>query len=242
MASVQTRQLLRSLGLLETARAVKRKFTHVENGFAPCTPHLLIAVNRALRWCSENGTASGEYLEFGIFRGFTLWYTQALATDLGLRDLRFFGFDSFFGLPPMTGIDRGAEFHEGDYYSPRQDVEEFLNRNQVDWTRTKLVPGWFKDSLTPATRTQLGLRRCAIAVVDCDTYESTVPVLAFLEPLIVDRTVVLFDDWHNYADDPRRGEQRAFAEFLQANPTLSAEPFVDFGGHGKGFIVTRRGS
>ena len=40
-------------------------------------------------------------------------------------------------------------------------------------------------------------------MVDCDLYQSTVPVLAFLADLLQDGTVVLFDDWYCFreADD-----------------------------------------
>jgi len=111
MASLYTRKLFKKVGLLEVARSIKRKFTYVENAFMPCNPHLLIAVNRSLRWCLERGFAEkSDYLEFGIFRGFVLWYAQALARDFGIKDMRFFGFDSFFGLPAPEGIDEGGEF------------------------------------------------------------------------------------------------------------------------------------
>ena len=49
-------------------------------------------------------------------------------------------------------------------------------------------------------------------------------VLAFCEPLIRQQAVLVFDDWHaSGLADKGLGEARAFAEFLQAHPSLVAE-------------------
>ncbi len=238
MASLRTRKWLKRLAVLDVARSFKRKFLPVHSTFAPCTPHLLVATHRSLRWCLENGLAEGsDYLEFGVFRGFNLWYAQALANDLGIQDMQFFGFDSFFGLPPLSGIDAGADFVEGAYYSARTDVEAFLDKYGVDWSKTHLVDGWYKDTLTAETRNKYGMRKSSIFVVDCDLYESTRLVLDFIQPLVRHQSVILFDDWKSYSADPNRGEQRAFAEFLESNPQIHAEPLIEFGGHGKGFVL-----
>jgi hypothetical protein len=206
--------------------------------FTPSTPHLLIAISACLRAFQATGfTGPGEYLEFGVFRGFSLWYAQALARDLGITNLRFFGFDSFLGLPPVNGIDQGGGFSDGGYYCSKPDVESFLTRYGVDWKSTRLVEGWYEDTLVPPTRQELGLQRCAICVVDCDLYSSATLVLRFVEPLLRDRSIIVFDDWGNYDGQNDRGEQRAFAEFLSENPKIRAEPFKQFGGHGCAFVL-----
>ena len=232
------RKFLKKLGLLDFTESLKKKFAYIEKNFSPCTPHLLLAVHKGLHWCEEkNPSEVGDYLEFGIFRGFTFWYAQALARDMGIQNMRFFGFDSFFGLPPLEGIDKEGEFQEGAYYSSKKEVEKFLNQYGVDWDRTHLFEGLFQKTLTKATREKHGLKKCSLCVIDCDLYESTRLALDFIEPLIGDSMVILFDDWMNFGADPAKGEQKAFSEFLKKNPRLSAEPFVEFGGHGKGFVL-----
>jgi hypothetical protein len=95
-----TRQILETTHLLGVARRLRTRLLPTVEPFSPCTPHLLIAIRRSLRLCSERGQAEGsDYLEFGVYQGFTLWYAQALIKDLGIRDMRCFGFDSFAGLP-----------------------------------------------------------------------------------------------------------------------------------------------
>jgi hypothetical protein len=238
MSFALARKVLNKVGLLETARSVKRRWFPADLSFRPCTPHLLIAVNKALRWCAEQGIAEGsDYLEFGIFRGFTLWYAQAIAREMPVRDLRFYGFDGFAGLPPPGGIDKNGDFNEGQYGCSRKEVEGYLSTYGVDWAKTFLVEGWFEQSLTGETRRRLGLRKCSLCVIDCDLCESARLALDFVAPLVQDRSVVLFDDWTSFGNDPNRGEQRAFAEFLAANRHVRAEPFASFGGHGQGFVL-----
>jgi O-methyltransferase len=119
------------------------------------------------------------------------------------------------------------------------EVASYLTAMETDWRRTTLVEGYFEKSLTEETRRALQLDRCAVAVIDCDLYRSTVPVLEFLRPLLQRQSVLLFDGWRSCGEDPTRGELRAFAEFLQTYPELEAEPFFRFGKDGQGFFVTR---
>ncbi len=192
---------LERVKLLGPMRRVKQRLFPCppEQTFRPCTPHLLIAVQRALRFSQSCGTGQrGDYLEFGIFRGFTLWYAQALARDLEIADMRFFGFDSFRGLPEVTGIDGAGEFSTGQYCASRDEVESHLSAMDVDWKRTHLIEGFYDRTLVPALRDAYSMKHCAVAVIDCDLYESTLQALMWLYPLLVENSVLLFDDWHNF--------------------------------------------
>jgi hypothetical protein len=110
-------------------------------------------------------------------------------------------------------------------------VEANLTRQETDWSRTTLVEGWYEDTLVPQTRTD------SVCVVDCDLYESARRVLEFVEPLLVDGSILLFDDWNAYHRDPNKGERRAFAELLERRPDIRAEPFMEFPGQGQGFVL-----
>lgn len=57
---------------------------------------LLIGIHRALSSLAARGQFNGGYYEFGLYRGFSFWFANNLAHDLGLR-LDFHGFDSLRG-------------------------------------------------------------------------------------------------------------------------------------------------
>ncbi len=124
--------------------------------------------------------------------------------------MRFFGFDSFAGLPRPEGIDATTEeFHEGDYRCDRQQVAASLTTYGFDWSRAELIAGFFDDSLRPALVQQHSMRPVAVALIDCDLYSSTVPVLRFLAPQLQDGSILLFDDWNCFGASDAHGQRRA---------------------------------
>jgi O-methyltransferase len=172
----------------------------------------------------------GDYYEFGLYQGHTFCVVQAAAEDLGFRDMQFFGFDSFEGLPPLRGSDVGSvEFSEGDYECSYDRVVEHLDKYGVDWKRTHLVKGWYDDLPASADECVPLMRGAALVLVDCDLYESTVPVLNFIAPYLRPGTIVMFDDWDSFNSSDDMGERRAFREFLEANPEWTAQPIFTFG-------------
>jgi len=76
-----------------------------------------------------------------------------------------------------------------------------------------------------------------VAWIDCDLYDSTVPVLEYLAPRLTVGSVVVFDDWRCYRNHPDFGEQRACREWLQRNPRLSLRELLSFGWNGIAFTV-----
>ncbi len=82
------------------------------------------------------------------------------------------------------------------------------------------MPGWFSETLTASLAEEIGLSRVAVALIDCDFYVSTVPVLAFLTDLLVDGSLIIFDDWHLFRGHPDLGPQKAFEEWQAENPDL----------------------
>ncbi len=181
----------------------------------------------------------GDYLEFGVWKGGSMMTAFHMARRSGgLKGMRFFGFDSYEGLPEKTGLDTtSAQFAKGEYACSLEQVTANLKKNKVDLARVRLVKGWYDKTLNEATRTQESLHRAAVVYIDCDLYESTVPVLQFLTPIVADGTIIIFDDWNCFNARPDMGERRAFQEWLNANPHITAQDFHRFGWSGHSFIL-----
>jgi hypothetical protein len=141
-------------------------------------------------------------------------------------------YDSFEGLPPPQGVDAGGTFQAGQFRSPRS-VFDAETRN-IPAERRSVTEGLFDVSLPQAEK-----HKIALAWVDCDLYESTVPVLDFLTTQLQDGSVLVFDDWFCFHGRPDRGEQRACREWLDANPEISLVPYRDFHWAGRSFLVNR---
>jgi O-methyltransferase len=120
-----------------------------------------------------------------------------------------------------------------------QRVHEKLTEHGVDWSRTILVPGYFNDTLTPDLKSTHQLRPAAVALIDCDLYSSATTVLTFLADLLLDGTILNFDDWNAFDRDDTRGERRALREFLGGHPEWKAVPLFSYGNFGQVFSMQR---
>lgn len=233
---------LLSLPYRATRRAVRtlgQSVGLIPYPFFSFTPDTLPALSAALHQVRD-GNVAGDYYEFGMAFGYSFWWTQKTAKRLGLCDMRFFGFDSFAGLPAPIGPDAGTDFKQGDYAASWATVTRNLTKHGVDWSRTTLIAGFYDRSLNEGLKQQHGMRKAAVALIDCDLYSSTVPVLNFLNSLLQDGTVLLFDDWNCFGASDSHGERRAFQEFLSCHPQWHAEPLSSFGWHGQSFVMRQR--
>jgi O-methyltransferase len=182
----------------------------------------------------------GDYLEFGVHKGDGLievyhslnyhWEVyQAHAKHFNhqcdktfLSSKRFFAFDSFEGLPHVTSNDTPIHFsREGIYKVSLDSFRDNVVRQGMDLSRLVAVPGWFDKVLTDELRIQNGLNAACMVFIDCDLYESAVPVFRFLTDLVQDGTVIIIDDFFRYRGNPNKGIQRAFKEWLAGCPHIA---------------------
>ncbi len=178
----------------------------------------------------------GDYLEFGVYQGNSMMAMQEASRRAGLERVRFFGFDSFEGLPSEAEWD--GPWSEGEFRSDIEFTRKRLTEGGVDWQRTELVKGFFSDTLTPELREQHRLEKASLIMIDADLYTSSRDALVFCEPLIQDTTAIFFDDWNS--TDESGGEKRAFRELLEAHPDLEAEEIGTYSPNALSFVVTRK--
>src|SRR5436190_2862494 len=205
--------------------------TRVADGFIYESGNM---INMAFGYCANNKIA-GDYAEFGVFRGHTTIEAWKAAARHGLNVMQFCLFDSFEGLPEVAGEDSGGPFETGEFSFGRKEYENVLRKNGADFSRIHIVPGYFDDSLKTADVD----RKFSVVWIDCDLYESTVPVLEWLTDKLVDGAVICFDDWFTFKGKPDKGEQRATAEWLEKNSHISLMPYRDFHWAGKSFLFHR---
>jgi hypothetical protein len=181
----------------------------------------------------------GDYLEFGVFEGKSFIAAYHLAQTACLEAMRFYAFDSFAGLPPVRGVDAAGfrHFTDGEFACDEATFRNALAAGGVDLDKVTVVPGFFEHSLGTETKRRLPLRKAAAIYIDCDLYESTLPVLDFLTDYVQEGTILMFDDWYCFRGNPGRGEQRAFREWLARNPSIRAVEYHRFGWQGNSFIL-----
>jgi len=174
----------------------------------------------------------GDYLEFGVWKGQSFISAFHFAQSRNLKLMKFYAFDSFEGLPKIKGIDGDGlcPYSKGMYACDVNKFKKIISSKGVDLNKVTIIPGWYDEVLNEETKKKLPIRKASIIWIDCDLYESTVPVLNFITDYIQDGTILIFDDWFSFRGDPNRGEQRAFREWLKKNPSIKATEFRRFGG------------
>jgi O-methyltransferase len=104
-------------------------------------------------------------------------------------------------------------------------------------TRVHALKGWDNQTLTVEARRNLSLSTTTLVHIDCDFYESATPCLEFIGEIIRDGTVLVFDDWFRFHNDPDLGVQGATNHWLKRNPQLRLTELARHGAQSVAFIV-----
>jgi len=173
----------------------------------------------------------GDYYEFGVYKGFSLWFAYKMAQEFEYFDMNFFGFDSFEGMPEIKAKDRqedlsGNMFAKGNFAASLEFVKSNLKKRGVNMEKVKLVKGFYEDSLKKEIIKQYEMKKAAVILVDCDLYSSSLKVLQFILPLLQKEAIILFDD---YGLIKEAGQKLAVKEWLEENKQLKFQHFCDFG-------------
>jgi hypothetical protein len=135
-----------------------------------------------------------EYLEFGVYNGDSLRAWCSLNSHPGSR---FFGFDSFEGLPEDWTAGKPA----GTFKTALPSIED---------GRCKLVKGLFQDSLYSFLDGFHPTGRL-IVNIDCDLYSSALFCLTALDRWLAPGSVLMFDEF-----DDLENEFSAFSDWSRA--------------------------
>jgi O-methyltransferase len=195
---------------------------------------------RTFDFLTEN-RVNGDYYEFGCHRCRTFRMALTEARRHNLSDMKFVAFDSFEGLPPSTSTSGTSV----DIWKPgvlSTSVEEFMHlieEHAIYVDNVEIIKGFYSDSLTDALRKEFGKRpnKMAFVNIDCDLYESAVPVFDFIEPLLQEGAVIYIDDmFAGFKGNPHKGVARAFHEYRRRSSWKFIR-HLDAGWGGRTFIA-----
>ncbi|MFH1503101.1 MAG: TylF/MycF/NovP-related O-methyltransferase [Candidatus Diapherotrites archaeon] len=192
---------------------------------------------RALEFVKLNDL-EGDYAEFGVYNGESFIIACYFSKFFKLKNMKFYAFDSFEGLPSPEKEDLGFYWKEGDCNCSLEKFKSNLKKAKVDLNGVVSIKGWYNETLKKGKK--YGIKKLAFIHVDCDYYSSTKLVFEYIKPFLQEGTVILFDDWYCYNASAEEGEQKAFGEFLKKNKHIS---FIDFPAEGlkKMFICQKIG-
>ena len=136
------------------------------------------------------------YLEFGVWQG---WSINTMAQKFRHPEARFFGFDSFEGLP--------------ERWDPNNDVGQFSTKGETPDTvdnRIRFIKGWFQNTVSDFLASHPFPGNPTLIHYDADLYSSTLYLLTTL--------CHYYRDYYFIFDEFYPDEVNALREFALAYP------------------------
>jgi hypothetical protein len=138
-----------------------------------------------------------NYLEFGVSKG---WGLGRWLKNLTHKETKFFGFDTFTGIPEDWGsVKKGA-------YSAEGKLPEFNDQ------RCKFVVGLFEDTV-PEFVSKFDFSSRTVINMDADLYCSTLIPLLHLQKHLKATDIIIFDEFYSVTKADH--EFRAFIDFAK---------------------------
>jgi len=181
----------------------------------------------------------GDYYEFGCHRCRTFRMALSEARLHNLTNMRFYAFDSFQGLPSAEKSNAMEIWQQGALNTSEKEFMKMLNDHGLYLDKIETIKGFYQESLTDSLQQELLKKSSKIALVtiDCDLYESAVPVFTFIENILQEGAVVYIDDFFaGYKGSPLKGVSQAFFEF-ESKSQWGFYRHLDIGWWGRSFIV-----
>ncbi|MBI3706225.1 MAG: class I SAM-dependent methyltransferase [Proteobacteria bacterium] len=193
---------------------------------------------KAFDFLTEN-RVRGDYHEFGCHRCRTFRMALTEARRHNQDQMKFFAFDSFAGLPDAASDPSVELWKRGALATSEGEFMQMVREHGIYADRVVTIKGFYADSLTPALQRRFrdNENKIALVNIDCDLYESAVPVFDFIEPLLQEGSVLYIDDmFSGYKGSPAKGVARAFREF-RARSRFKFVRHLDIGWWGRSYIA-----
>jgi O-methyltransferase len=151
-----------------------------------------------------------DYLEFGVHQGHSIFH---FASQNNASNSRFFGFDSFAGLPE----DWNPDFKRGHF-------DMGGHPPSTDDGRVKFVVGSFQETL-PKFVAGFRADSSVIVHIDCDLYSSALYCLTKLDAVLPAGTIIIFDEFGDVLHEFRALDDYLSSYRRQAKVLCSHDDF-----------------
>lgn len=173
-------------------------------------PERTVALMRAIRYLVDN-QIPGDIVECGVWKGGSTMAACLALLRLNELNRQVWLYDTFSGMSKPTQVDISNSDHtaRGDFQADYlkvglEEVREAVLSTNYDPAKVSLIKGKVEDTIPAQMPDRIALLR-----LDTDWYESTRHELIHLFPRLVNRGVLIIDDYGHW-----QGARKATDEYL----------------------------
>ena len=184
----------------------------------------------------------GDYFEFGCHRCRTFRMVMSLAYLHFNKKMHFFAFDSFQGLPKPKNKVSVSHWQKSSLKTTEVQFLKLIKETGYKTDNVHIIKGFYDKSLSRDLIKNFKNQdiKCKLVNIDCDLYESAVPVFKFLDSFLIEGSIIYLDDYYvGNNGNINYGIPRAFEEYKKiSNWTFTEHMQVSW--WGKTFIASPR--
>ncbi len=185
---------------------------------------------------------NGDYFEFGCHRCRTFRMVMSLAFVHLKKNMSFFAFDSFEGLPELKNEVSVSHWKKASLKTTETDFLKLIKKSGYSTKNVHIIKGFYDKSLDKDLLDKLKKKKvkCKLVNIDCDLYESAVPVFNFLDDFLVEGSIIYLDDFFvGNKGNVNAGIPKAFYEYKKKSKWSFIE-HMQVSWWGKTFITVKK--
>lgn len=193
---------------------------------------------QAFDFISDN-KIDGDYHEFGCHRCRTFRMAMLESKRHFLDKTIFYAYDSFCGMPSDNSEDAYDErWNKGNLTTSEDEFKRLIKESNFSLENVRTIKGYYQESL-PAINFEntFNSRKAALVTIDCDLYESSLPIFKVLDEIVQEGTILYIDDYFTgYKGNPTKGVSKALHDW-EHESTWKLKEYRDIGWAGKSYII-----
>ena len=185
------------------------------------SPERMYCLYKGVKYILDNAIP-GDFIECGVWKGGSAMLIAKLLSLYNVTNRKIILYDTYEGMSEPSELDRDYTGEPADSllkkssiedqasvwcYSSFEEVKENISKTGIDPNQVHMIKGKVEDTIP----SNVPAEKIALLRLDTDWYESTYHELVHLYPMLVEKGVLIIDDYGHW-EGCRRAVDQYFAE------------------------------
>jgi len=200
---------------------------HFCRPFTMTSPERLFSLFQSVKYIIKNNIP-GDFVECGVWKGGSAMMMAKVLLYLGVKDRKIWLYDTYEGMPPPSEADKDFSGEEAAQLldnADKSDSNSVWCYSSLDEVKTNLMStGYPKENISfiqgkvEDTIPEHLPKAIALLRLDTDWYESTLHEMKYLYPNLIEKGVLIIDDFGHW-----EGAKKAILQYfeeIKVNPLI----------------------